>query len=124
MIFASVLEKNLVPDNSLEPRWSGNSGCMVGALDLNFCNNSSVLRAVWVLSCMRMTLSLNISGPLSQIASRWPSQYFLLLKLKEHLPGKRFSSDSVCKQLPRIGSMGTALSSDKCLNIFGDYVEK
>ncbi|GBM20669.1 hypothetical protein AVEN_230249-1 [Araneus ventricosus] len=58
---------------------------------LNFCSNSLVLRAVWVLSCMRMIPSLNMSGRLRRMASRWPSDYFLFPKLEEHLSGTRFS---------------------------------
>ncbi|GBM50444.1 hypothetical protein AVEN_53020-1, partial [Araneus ventricosus] len=94
-----------------------------------------VFRAVWVLPCRRMTPSPNMPGRLRQMASRWPSDYFLFSKLKEHLSGTRFSSDNDVKtsaedwlngqgrDFYHAGLNKLVLSSDKCLNGFGDYVE-
>ncbi|GBO30610.1 hypothetical protein AVEN_158688-1, partial [Araneus ventricosus] len=64
---------------------------------LNFRSHSSVLRAVWALSCRRMAPSLHMPGRLHRMASRWPSDYFLFPKWKEHLSGRRFSSESDVK---------------------------
>ncbi|GBO12292.1 hypothetical protein AVEN_176232-1 [Araneus ventricosus] len=44
-----------------------------------------------------MTPSLNMPGYLRRMASRWSSDYFLFLKLKELLFGTGFSSDSDVK---------------------------
>ncbi|GBN31402.1 hypothetical protein AVEN_108054-1 [Araneus ventricosus] len=40
------------------------------------------------------TPTLNMPGRLLRMALRWPSDNFLLPKLKEHLSGTRLSSDS------------------------------
>lgn len=65
-----------------------------------------------------------------------PSDYCLFPKLKEHLSGTRFSSDSDVKTAAenwlngqgrdfyQAGLNKLVLRSDKCLNRFGDYVEK
>ncbi|GBL91903.1 hypothetical protein AVEN_172808-1 [Araneus ventricosus] len=45
----------------------------------------------------RMTPSLNMPGRLRRITSPCPNDYFLFLKLKEHLSGTRFSSESDVK---------------------------
>ncbi|GBM86958.1 hypothetical protein AVEN_134388-1 [Araneus ventricosus] len=86
-----------------------------------------MLRAEWVLSCRRMTPSLNMIDRLRRMASRWPRDYPQFPKLKEHISGTRFSSDSDVKHLPRTGSMGwdvistkPVLRSDKYLNRFSD----
>ncbi|GBM26184.1 hypothetical protein AVEN_171305-1 [Araneus ventricosus] len=103
---------------------------------LNFCNNSLVLRAVLVLSCRKVTQSLNTTGHLSRMASRWPSDYFLFPKLKEHSSGIRFSSSSDAKIATenwlngqgcgfyQDGLNKLVLRSDKFIDIFCDYVEK
>ncbi|GBL72611.1 hypothetical protein AVEN_74287-1 [Araneus ventricosus] len=95
-----------------------------------------VLLAVWVLSCRRITPSLNMPGCLRLMASRWPRDCFLFPKLKEHLSGARFSSDSDVKTAAENWLNGQGhdfyparlnklvLRSDKYLNRFGDYVEK
>ncbi|GBM83668.1 hypothetical protein AVEN_57367-1 [Araneus ventricosus] len=82
-----------------------------------------------------MPPSLNKSGRLRRMASRWPNDYFLFSKLKENLSGIRFSSDSDVKTAAEnwLNSQGRdfyqaglnklVLRSDKCLNRFGDYVE-
>ncbi|GBN40325.1 hypothetical protein AVEN_81197-1, partial [Araneus ventricosus] len=44
-----------------------------------------------------MTPSLNMPGHLRRMTSRWPNDYFLFPKLKEHLSGTRFSSESDVK---------------------------
>ncbi|GBN52824.1 hypothetical protein AVEN_82324-1 [Araneus ventricosus] len=46
---------------------------------------------------MRTTPSLNMPGCLRWMVSRWPSDCFLLPKLKEHLSRTRFFSDSDVK---------------------------
>ncbi|GFU74038.1 hypothetical protein TNCV_1641641 [Trichonephila clavipes] len=64
-----------------------------------------------------------------------PSDYLLLLRLKEHLSSRRFSSDSAVKtsaetrlneQRPDFyrDRLKVVLRFDKCLNRLGDYVEK
>ncbi|GFU27625.1 mariner Mos1 transposase [Trichonephila clavipes] len=65
-----------------------------------------------------------------------PSDYFLLSRLKEHLSGRRFPSDSAAKistetwlngQGPDFYQDGfnkLVLHADKCLNRHGDNVEK
>ncbi|GBM47677.1 hypothetical protein AVEN_171790-1 [Araneus ventricosus] len=65
------------------------------------------------------------------MASRWPSDHFLFSKLKEHLSGTRFSSDSAVKtgaknwlngqgcDFYQDGLTKLVLLSDKCLNRFG-----
>ncbi|GBO25026.1 hypothetical protein AVEN_17240-1 [Araneus ventricosus] len=45
----------------------------------------------------RMIPSLNMPGRLRRMDSRWPRDYFLSPKLKEHLSGTRFSSESDVK---------------------------
>ncbi|GBN50469.1 hypothetical protein AVEN_253359-1 [Araneus ventricosus] len=79
-----------------------------------------------------MTPSLNMSVRLRRMVSLWPSDYFLFPKLKEHLPGTRFSSDSDVKtdaknclngqgrDFYQAGINELVLSSDWV----GDYVEK
>ncbi|GBM14722.1 hypothetical protein AVEN_72000-1 [Araneus ventricosus] len=126
-----MFEENLVPDKCLESRFSVKSGLCEGWLEtsyLNFCSNSQVLRAVWILSCRRMAPSLNLPGSLRWMASRWPSDYFPFPKLKEHLYGKRFSSGSdgktsaenwvkgLGRDLYQAGLSKLVLRSDKCLN--------
>ncbi|GBL77015.1 hypothetical protein AVEN_12669-1 [Araneus ventricosus] len=44
-----------------------------------------------------MTPSLNIPRRLRRITSQWPNDYFLFPKLKEHLSGTMFSSESDAK---------------------------
>nr|GBN18540.1 hypothetical protein AVEN_27647-1 [Araneus ventricosus]GBN18562.1 hypothetical protein AVEN_38415-1 [Araneus ventricosus]GBN18631.1 hypothetical protein AVEN_144502-1 [Araneus ventricosus] len=73
---------------------------------------------------------------LRRMASRWPSDYFLFPKLKEHLSGTEFPPDSdvktACKKwlieqgrdFYQAGLNKLVLSSDKCLKIFGDNVKK
>ncbi|GFT80569.1 uncharacterized protein TNCV_5122761 [Trichonephila clavipes] len=65
-----------------------------------------------------------------------PSDYFLFPRLKEHLSGKRFSSDSAVKTSTEIllkgqgpdsyqdGLSKLVLRSDKSLNRLDDYVDK
>ncbi|GBO40279.1 hypothetical protein AVEN_33380-1 [Araneus ventricosus] len=67
---------------------------------------------------------------------RWPSDYFLFPKLKEHLSGTRFSSDSDAKTAAenwrngkgcdfyQAGLNKLVLRSDNCLNRFSHYLEK
>ncbi|GBO27367.1 hypothetical protein AVEN_171000-1 [Araneus ventricosus] len=43
------------------------------------------------------TPTLNMPGRFLRMASRWPSDYFLFPKLKEHLSGTRLSSESDVK---------------------------
>ncbi|GBL89970.1 hypothetical protein AVEN_178381-1 [Araneus ventricosus] len=45
-----------------------------------------------------MTPSPNMLRRLRRMTSRWPSDYILFPKLKEHLSGTRFSSDSDMKR--------------------------
>ncbi|GBL81528.1 hypothetical protein AVEN_143778-1 [Araneus ventricosus] len=83
-----------------------------------------------------MTPSLNMPGRIRRMASRWSSDYFLFPKVKEHLCVIRLSSDSDVKTVAENWLNGKGcnfcqaelhklvLRSDKCLNIFGDYVEK
>ncbi|GBM73241.1 hypothetical protein AVEN_94686-1 [Araneus ventricosus] len=83
-----------------------------------------------------MTPSLNMQWNLRPITSRWPSDYFPFPKLKEHLTGRRFSSESDVKKVAdnwlngqerdfcQAGLNKSILRSDKCLNRFGDCVEK
>ncbi|GBM17687.1 hypothetical protein AVEN_202843-1 [Araneus ventricosus] len=83
-----------------------------------------------------MTPSLKIPGRLSRMASKWPSDYFLLPKLEENLSGARFCSDSDVRTAAedwldgqglyfyQAGLNKLVLRSHKCLNRFGDYVEK
>ncbi|GBN16467.1 hypothetical protein AVEN_196923-1 [Araneus ventricosus] len=83
-----------------------------------------------------MTPSLNMPGCLRRMASRWPNDYFLFPKLKEHLSGTRFSSESDVKTPAKNWLNGQGrdfyqawlntlvLRSDICLNRCGDYVEK
>ncbi|GBN70265.1 hypothetical protein AVEN_244225-1 [Araneus ventricosus] len=42
----------------------------------------------------RITSSLNMPGRLRRVTSKWPSDYFLFPKLKEHLSGTRISSEN------------------------------
>ncbi|GBM25970.1 hypothetical protein AVEN_223106-1 [Araneus ventricosus] len=73
-----------------------------------------------------MTPSLNTPRRLRRMASRWPSDYFLFPKLKEHLSGTRFSSDSDVKtavencgrDFYQSGLKKLALRSDKGRNRF------
>ncbi|GBO40437.1 hypothetical protein AVEN_206507-1, partial [Araneus ventricosus] len=44
-----------------------------------------------------LTPSLDMPGRLRRITSRWPKNYFLFPKLKEHLSGTWFSSESDVK---------------------------
>ncbi|GFX53054.1 uncharacterized protein TNCV_1655131 [Trichonephila clavipes] len=65
-----------------------------------------------------------------------PRDYFLFPRLKEHLSGKRFSSNSAVKTSAEIWLNGQGphfyldglsklyLRSDKCLGRLGDYVKK
>ncbi|GBN99661.1 hypothetical protein AVEN_112419-1, partial [Araneus ventricosus] len=83
-----------------------------------------------------MTPSLNLPGSLRRMASRWPSDYFLFPKLKEHLSRTMFSSNSVVKTAAekwlngqgrdfyQAGLIKFVLRSDKCLNRIGAYVGK
>ncbi|GBN95766.1 hypothetical protein AVEN_3716-1 [Araneus ventricosus] len=83
-----------------------------------------------------MTPSLNMPGRLRRISSRWPNDYFLFPKLKELLSGTRSSSESDVKTVIenwlngqgrdfcQAGLSKLVLRPDKCLNRFGDYVEK
>ncbi|GBL78965.1 hypothetical protein AVEN_48930-1 [Araneus ventricosus] len=82
-----------------------------------------------------MTPSLNMPGRLRRMALRSPSDYFLFPKLTEHLSGRRFSPDSDVKKAEnwlngqgrdfnQAGLNKLVLRSDKCLNRFGDCVEK
>ncbi|GBM93661.1 hypothetical protein AVEN_132445-1 [Araneus ventricosus] len=102
-IFTSLSEENLVLDKCLEPTLGAESGlcvCGEGCIQtshLNFSSDSWVLRSLWVLSCKRMTPSLNIPGRLRRITLRWLNDYFLFPKLKEHLSGSRFSSENDVK---------------------------
>ncbi|GBM39713.1 hypothetical protein AVEN_47518-1 [Araneus ventricosus] len=69
-------------------------------------------------------------GHLRRMSSRWPSDYFLFPKLKEHLFGTKSSSDSDVKTVTenRLSEQGrdfyqaglnqSDLRSDKCLNRF------
>ncbi|GBO10384.1 hypothetical protein AVEN_259952-1, partial [Araneus ventricosus] len=68
---------------------------------------------------------------LRRITSRWPNDHFPFTRLKEHLYGSRFSSESDAKtavenwlngQGRDAGLNKCILRSDKCLNIFGYYV--
>ncbi|GBO24319.1 hypothetical protein AVEN_50435-1 [Araneus ventricosus] len=43
------------------------------------------------------TPSLNMPGSLRRVISRWSNDYFLFPKLKEHLSGTKFSSESDVK---------------------------
>ncbi|GBO32426.1 hypothetical protein AVEN_267478-1 [Araneus ventricosus] len=82
-----------------------------------------------------MTPSLNMPGRLHRMASGCPNDYFLFLKLKEHLSVTRFSSEKDVKTTTenwlnrqgrdfyQSGLSKLILRSDKCLNRFGDYVE-
>ncbi|GBN39076.1 hypothetical protein AVEN_100176-1 [Araneus ventricosus] len=81
------------------PDWVPNLGCsgLLQTSHLNFRSNSKVLRAAWILSCRKMAPSLNMPGRLRRITSRWPNDYFLLPKLKEHLSGAMISSESDVK---------------------------
>ncbi|GBO20559.1 hypothetical protein AVEN_250930-1, partial [Araneus ventricosus] len=75
-VFTSLSYDNLVPDKCLEPRFGAKSGLYGGWLEtshLNLCNNSRILRTIWVSSCRRMTPSLNMPGRLRRMASRWTS---------------------------------------------------
>ncbi|GFT69947.1 uncharacterized protein TNCV_4732681 [Trichonephila clavipes] len=77
----------------------------------------------------------NLESPLYSPDSA-PSDYFLFPRLKEHLSGRRFSSDSAVKTTAETwlneqgpdfyqgGLSKLVLRSDKCLNRLGDYVEK
>jgi histone-lysine N-methyltransferase SETMAR len=65
-----------------------------------------------------------------------PSDFHLFGKLKEHLSGKRFASDQEVKNETRNwltnldtnfyaeGILKSVSCWDKCLNLFGDYMEK
>jgi histone-lysine N-methyltransferase SETMAR len=65
-----------------------------------------------------------------------PSDFHLFGKLKEHLSGKRFASDQEVENETRNwltnldanfyaeGIFKLVSCWDKCLNLFGDYVEK
>ncbi|GBN75431.1 hypothetical protein AVEN_102248-1 [Araneus ventricosus] len=63
---------------------------------------------------------------------RWPSDYSLFPKLRGHLSGTKFSSDSDVKTAAEkcgrefypAGVNELVLRSDKCLNIFDDDMEK
>ncbi|GBN93846.1 hypothetical protein AVEN_67179-1 [Araneus ventricosus] len=80
-------------------------------------------------------------GRFRRMALRWPIDYFLLPKLKElfdrhRIQGTRFSSDGNVKTTAenwlnergrdfyQTGLYKLFLLSEKCLNRFGDYVEK
>ncbi|GBO35155.1 hypothetical protein AVEN_207111-1 [Araneus ventricosus] len=83
-----------------------------------------------------MTPSLDMPGRLRRITSGWSNDYFLFPKWKEHLSGTRFSSESDVKTVVenwlngqgrdfcQAGLNMLVLSSDKCLNRFGDCVEQ
>ncbi|GBN87626.1 hypothetical protein AVEN_261437-1 [Araneus ventricosus] len=70
------------------------------------------------------------------MASRCPNDYFLYTRLKEHLSRTTFSSENDVKTVAENWLNGhgrdfylallnrLVLRSDKCLNRFGDYVEK
>ena len=56
-----------------------------------------------------------------------PSDYRLFPKLKEHLHGKKFSSDNeVMLPVPFFQDAAEMLELrwEKCINLLGDYVEK
>ncbi|GBM24214.1 hypothetical protein AVEN_22554-1 [Araneus ventricosus] len=74
---------------------------------------------------------------LHRMTSRWPSDYSLFPKFKEHTSGTRIYSDNGVKlnyagnwlngkghdfYQARLNKL--VLCSDKCLHIFDDYVEK
>ncbi|GBM39599.1 Arylsulfatase B, partial [Araneus ventricosus] len=77
-----------------------------------------------------MTPAINTAGRLCWMASRWPSDYLLCPKLKEHSSGIRFSSSSDAKIAAenwlngqgcgfyQAGLNKLVLRSDKVINIF------
>ncbi|GBM04664.1 hypothetical protein AVEN_75615-2-1, partial [Araneus ventricosus] len=140
-VFTSLFEENLVPDKCSEPRLGAKSGLYGGGWlqtsHLNSCSYSCVLLAVWVLPYRRMIPTIIMPGRFRRMVSRWPSDYFPLPKLKVHSSSPRFSSNSrdmktaaenwlngQGRDFDQAGLNKLVLSSDKCLNIFGDYVEK
>ncbi|GBL54853.1 hypothetical protein AVEN_166734-1, partial [Araneus ventricosus] len=91
VVFTSLSEENLVTDSVWNPDWMTNLSCM--GVDPEFPHELlqqflSFASSMGIVT-QKMTPSLSIPGRLRRMASRWPSDYFLFPKLKEHLSGTR-----------------------------------
>ncbi|GBM89167.1 hypothetical protein AVEN_157756-1 [Araneus ventricosus] len=98
-VFTSLFEENLVPDKCLEPRLGANLECMeeYGNMARDF---PLELLQQFLSFASNMGEDDTITRHARAFASdafTMASSYFLLPKLKEHLSGKRFSSDNDVK---------------------------
>ncbi|GBN35209.1 hypothetical protein AVEN_12906-1 [Araneus ventricosus] len=96
---SKLFEKILFPNKCLEPRLDAKSGMygVAPVFPLELLQQFFSFASSMGMPFRRMTPPLNMPGHLRRMASRWPSDYIFFSKLKEHLSGTEFSSDSDVK---------------------------